>query len=173
MSNTLARYLSIFLSMLLQTRMKRLQKVSLFSVAPKSAVPGLSPQCQLLLQSYPTGKTLKGHKLVDQFALGERYVLITDNDNLFEEVLHIYLLDLELNLLDEMDISRPFTPGVYQLCSHDDTRIQFRFFDEGVWTLRIHQQPQPRPLNYSPFPVRRPLKLWGQQYLSLDQSASG
>lgn len=152
--------------------MRRLQKVSLFSVAPKAAHPGLMPFSQLLLQGYPTGKTLKGHKLVDQFALGERYVLITDNDNLFEEVLHIYLLDLELNLLDEMDISRPLTPGVYQLCRHDDTQIQFRFFDEGLWTLRVHQQPQPRPLNYSRFPVRRPLKLWGQQYLSVAPAAA-
>lgn len=147
--------------------MKRMQKVSLFSVEPRSEDAGLYPQCQLLLQGYSTGRALKGRKLVDQFALGERYVLITDNDHLFEEVLHIYLLDLELNLLDEMDVSRPFTPGVYQLCSHNDTQIRFRFFDEGVWTLRVHQQPQPRPLNYSPFPARRPLKLWGQQYLSL------
>jgi len=152
--------------------MKRMQKVSMFSLAPRSQGEDLFPDSQLLLQGYPTGKTLKGRKLVDQFALGERYVLITDNDHLFEEVLHIYLLDLELNLLDEMDVSRPFTPGVYQLCSHDDTQIQFRFFDEGVWTLRVHQQPQPRPLNYSPFPTRRPLKLWGQQYLSLARQVS-
>lgn len=150
--------------------MKRLQKVTLFSVATKAVMPGLSPQCQLLLQGHVTGKSLKGTKLVDQFALGERYVLITDNDNLFEEVLHVYLLDLELNLLDQMDISRPFTPGVYQLYGHDESRIQFRFFDENIWTLQIRQQPQPRPLNYSPFPARRPLKLWGKQYLSLDQA---
>lgn len=153
--------------------MRRMQKVTLFSIAASAEDMGSSPRCQLLLQGHPTGKTLKGRKLVDQFALGERYVVITDNDHLFEEVLHIYLLDLELNLLDEMDISRPFTPGVYQLCSHNDTQIQFRFFDEGIWTLQVHQQPQSRPLNLSPFPSRRPLKLWGQQYLSLARSATG
>lgn len=152
--------------------MSHMQKVSLFSVSPQTDAQGEARSCQLLLQGYPTGRSLKGKKLVDQFALGERYVLITDNDNLFEEVLHIYLLDLELNLLDEMDISRPFTPGVYQLCSHDDTQIQFRFFDEGLWTLRVRQQPQPRPLNYSSFPARRPLKLWGHQYLCLNRAAA-
>ena len=152
--------------------MSRLQKVSLFSVSPQHDLRGGAPACQLLLQGYPTGKALRGKKLVDQFALGERYVLITDDDNLFEEVLHIYLLDLELNQLDEMDISQPFTPGVYQLCGHNDTQIQFRFFDEGIWTLRVRQEPQPRPLNFSSFPTRRPLKLWGQQYLSLNRRAT-
>lgn len=152
--------------------MKRMQKVTLFSVATSAEGTDSSPRCQLLLQGHPTGKTLKGRKLVDQFAQGERYVLITDNDHLFEEVLHVYLLDLELNLLDEMDISRPFTPGVYQLCSHDDTRIQFRFFDDSIWVLEVHQRPQAKPLNLSPFPARRPLKLWGQQYLSLARAAS-
>lgn len=147
--------------------MKRMQKVSLFSVSPRTA--DARNACQLLLQGYPTGK---GRKLVDQFALGDRYVLITDNDHLFEEVLHIYLLDLELNILDEMEVSQPFTPGVYQLCSHDDKQIQFRFFDEGVWTLKVRQDPLPRPLNYSGFPTRRPLKLVGQQYLSLSRVAS-
>ena len=34
-------------------------------------------------------RTLRGRKLVDQFASGQRYVLITDDDNPFEEVLHI------------------------------------------------------------------------------------
>lgn len=150
--------------------MKRMQKVSLFSVSPRTA--DARNACQLLLQGYPTGKSLKGRKLVDQFALGDRYVLITDNDHLFEEVLHIYLLDLELNILDEMEVSQPFTPGVYQLCSHDDKQIQFRFFDEGVWTLKVRQDPLPRPLNYSGFPTRRPLKLVGQQYLSLSRVAS-
>lgn len=150
--------------------MKRMQKVSLFSVSPRTA--DARNACQLLLQGYPTGKSLKGRKLVDQFALGDRYVLITDNDHLFEEVLHIYLLDLELNILDEMEVSQPFTPGVYQLCSHDDKQIQFRFFDEGVWTLKVRQEPLPRPLNYSGFPTRRPLKLVGQQYLSLSRVAS-
>jgi len=150
--------------------MKRMQKVTLFSVAPRQA--SSRNDGQLLLQGYPTGKSLKGRKLVDQFALGDRYVLITDNDNLFEEVLHIYLLDLELNILDEMEVSKPFTPGVYQLCGHDDRQIQFRFFDEGVWTLKVRQEPLPRPLNYSGFPTRRPLKLVGQQYLSLSRAAS-
>ncbi len=150
--------------------MSKIQKVSLFSVSPQPGSRAAIGGCHLLLQGYTTGKTLKGLKLLDQFALGDRYVLITDNDSLFEEVLHIYLLDLELNLLDEMDISQPFTPGVYQFCSHQDTQIQFRFFDEGVWTLRVRSEPQPRPLNYSSFPARRPLKLWGQQYLSLNRN---
>ena len=150
--------------------MSRLQKVSLFSISAQPEGQGPSHRSQLLLQGHPTGKILKGQKLVDQFALGDRYVLITDNDNLFEEVLHIYLLDLELNQLDQMDVCQPYTPGIYQLCGHNDTQIQFRFFDEGVWTLQVRHDPQPRPLNYSNFPARRPLKLWGQQYLSLNRA---
>lgn len=149
--------------------MKRMQKVTLFSVQP-NCNQASALRCQLLLQQHATGRTLKGRKLVDQFASGQRYVLITDDDNPFEEVLHIYLLDLELNVLDEMDLSQPYTPGVYQLHRHDDKQIWFRFFDDGLWSLRVHQEPRPRPLNYSQFPTRRPIKLWARQYLSLDKA---
>ncbi|HVL00440.1 MAG TPA: hypothetical protein VM553_11545 [Dongiaceae bacterium] len=131
---------------------------------------GREPSCQLLLQEHLTGRTLRGRKLVDQFASGQRYLLITDDDNPFEEVLHIYLLDLELNVLDELDLCQPYTPGVYQLHCHDDRQIRFRFFDECLWSLQIRTEPRPSPLNYSRFPTRRPLKLWGHQYLELQRS---
>lgn len=149
--------------------MMRMQKVTLFSVQPKRS-SGNDPTCQLKLQGHLTGRTLKGRKLVDQFASGQRYVVITDDDNPFEEVLHIYLLDLELNVLDELDLCQPYTPGVYQLHRHDDRQISFRFFDEGLWCLHVRQEPRPSPLNYSRFPTRRPMKLWGQQYLDLSKA---
>lgn len=151
--------------------MKRTQKVTLFSVLAKSGTRQ-NPLCQLALQGHPTGRTLRGRKLVDQFAAGQRYVVITDDDNPFEEVLHIYLLDLELNVLDELELSQPYTPGVYQLHRHHEQGISFRFFDEGIWSLLIRQEPRPRPLNYSRFPTRRPIKLWGKQYLELRKTAT-
>jgi len=151
--------------------MIHMRKVSLFSVQSKQNT-GRDPNCQLLLQQHLTGRTLRGRKLVDQFASGQRYVLITDDDNPFEEVLHIYLLDLELNVLDELDLCQPYTPGVYQLHRHDDRHISFRFFDDRLWSLQIREEPRPSPLNYSRFPTRRPLKLWGRQYLELNRSES-
>ena len=144
-------------------------KTSVFSVLPKPQ-SHRAPRCQLLMENHPTGKTLKGCKLVDQFTSGRRYVVITDDDNFFEEVLHIYLLDLELNVLDELDLSLPYTAGVYRLHCHDESQISFRFFDDGLWSLRVRQEPRPRPLNYSQFPTRRPIRLWGQQYLSLNKA---
>lgn len=146
--------------------MKRMQKTSVFSVQSRRHNQA-NPTCQLLVEGHPTGKTLKGSKLVDQFVAGKRYVVITDDDNFFEEVLHIYLLDLELNVLDELDFSQPFTAGIYRLHRHDESQICFQFFDDGLWSLRVRQEPRPSPFNYSSFPTRRPIKLWGRQYLSL------
>lgn len=128
------------------------------------------PRVQLLLQGHPTGRHFKGRQLVDQYASGQRYILITSDDNPFDEVLHIYLLDLELNILDEMDLSQPFTPGVYRACHYYGERLEFTFFAEGIWCLEVREQPKQKPLNIDHYPVKRPIKLWGQQYLSLQKS---
>lgn len=146
--------------------MTNLQKVNLFSMTRVHSLTTI-PSAYLLLQGHPTGRRIKGKQLVDQYSSGQRYVLITSNDNPCEEVLHIYLLDLELNVVDEMDLSQPFTAGVYQAHHHSRERLEFRFFDNTTWCLEIRNQPKSKPLNIDRFPVSRPIKLWGHQYLSL------
>lgn len=149
--------------------MTHLQKLTLFRlVCNPTATPINSGH--LLMQGHPTGRKLKGQQLVDQYSWGQRYVIFTSDDNLYEEVLHIYLLDLELNTVDEMDLSQPLTPGFYQACYHGRESLEFRFFDDTTWCLRIRSQPKTKAFNIDQFPVSRPLKLWGQQYLSLEPS---
>lgn len=143
-----------------------MKKVNLFSSITHYRLDN-SPHIQILLQGHPTGRQLKGRQLVDQYASGQRYVLITSDDNPFDEVLHIYLLDLELNILDEMDLAQPYTPGIYRAQHHYGKRLEFTFFPEGLWCLEVREQPKSKPLNYDHYPVRRPIKLWGQQYLRL------
>ncbi len=143
-----------------------MKKVNLFSSISHYRLDN-QPHIQLLLQGHPTGRHLKGRELMDQYASGQRYVLITSDDNPFDEVLHIYLLDLELNILDEMDLSQPYTPGIYRPQHHYGERLEFTFFPEGLWCLEVREQPKRKPLNYDHYPVRRPIKLWGQQYLQL------
>ncbi len=151
--------------------MSHLQKVNLFSL--ECSHWGRSPKrAHLLLQNYPTGRKVKGKQIVDQYSVGQRYIVITNDDNPYEEVLHIYLLDLELNILDEMELSQPFTSGVYQPCRHSGECLEFRFFDENTWCLEVRNQPKPKPLNIDNFPISRPIKLWGQQYLRLSPAQS-
>ncbi len=146
-----------------------MQKVHLFSVTGHYQLND-SYCVQLLLQGHTTGRKLKGRQLVDQYSTGQRYILITSDDNPFDEVLHIYLLDLELNVLDELNLSQPYTPGVYQACRHCGEQLEFRFFAEGLWCLKVRERPKYTPLNLDQYPVSRPIKLWGQQYLSLQKS---
>ncbi|MAR91407.1 MAG: hypothetical protein SV765_08720 [Pseudomonadota bacterium] len=145
-----------------------MKRVNLFSATSHYRLDN-QPRIQLLLQGHPTGRDLRGRLLLDQFASGQRYVLITGDDNPFEEALHIYLLDLELNLLDEMELSQPYTPGSYQAHHHRGERLVFTFFAEGIWCLEVRERPKTQPLNYDHYPVRRPIKLWGQQYLRLQR----
>ncbi|MGB3621492.1 MAG: hypothetical protein WBA20_09110 [Ketobacter sp.] len=149
--------------------MANMQKVHLFSVIGYYQMND-EPRVQLLLQGHTTGRKLKGRQLVDQYSTGERYILITSDDNPFDEVLHIYLLDLELNILDEMNLSQPYTPGVYEAFRHYGEHLEFRFFSEGIWCLKVRSRPKHAPLNLDQYPVSRPIKLWGQQYLSLQKS---
>lgn len=143
-----------------------MKKVNLFSAISHYSI-SQQPQIQLLMQGHPTGRQLKGRELVDQYAQGQRYLLITSDDNPLDEVLHFYLMDLELKVVDEMDLSQPATPGLYQPRHHYGERLEFTFFPEGLWCLEVRDHPRGIPLNYDQYPVRRPIKLWGQQYLQL------
>lgn len=148
--------------------MTHLQKVAIFELVrnPSSQTLG---GAHLLLQGHPTGRKIKGRLLVDQYSWGKHYLLISSDDNPYEEVLHIYLLDSELNKLDEMDLSQPGMPGIYQPCHHSKECLEFRFFDQNTWCLSIRHKPKARALNMDQFPISRPVKLWGQQYLRLEK----
>lgn len=148
--------------------MTDMQKVQLFSVI-EHYQSNDEPRVQLLLQGHTTGRKLKGRQLVDQYARGDRYVLFTTDDNPFSEILHIYLLDLELNIIDELDLSQPYTPGVYEPHFMNEEHLEFRFFSEGIWCLKVRERPKYSPFNLDQHPVTRPIKLWGQQYLSLQK----
>ena len=148
-----------------------LQKVNLFSLAHPPHANSLA-RSHLLIQGYPTGRKIKGRQVVDQYSSGQRYVLITDDDNPYEEVLHIYLLDLELRVVDEIHLSQPFTSGIYQAQHHSGERLEFRVFNDDTWCLEIRSTPVSKPLNIDHFPASRPIKLWGQQYLNLMRTES-
>ncbi len=150
--------------------MPRIHKTAVFSVIPHSPSNGLD-RLHLLLQGQPTGRHIKGQSLLDQYRLGQRYLLISGDNTLYQEVLYIFLLDKELNTIDEAQLHQPYSSGVYHPVKRDHEHIKFQFHGDGMWCLSIREQPLGRVLNSDRFPVARPLKLWGKQYLNIERIA--
>ena len=148
--------------------MSRIHKTAVFSVIAHPSSHGRD-RLQLLLHGQPTGRHIKGQTLLDQYRLGQRYLLISGDNTLYQEVLYIFLLDKELNTIDEAQLAQPYSSGVYHLIKRDQEHIKFQFHGDGMWCLSIREQPLGRVLNSDRFPVARPLKLWGKQYLNIER----
>ena len=145
-----------------------MKNVNLFSVVASRSRFG-SKRLSLLLQGHPTGIQLRGTQFVDQYSNGQRYILLTADPDRVDETLYIYLMDLELNLIDELAITQPISHQGYRPHLHPGEYLEFRYFNDGLWRLQVRHHPKSQPLNLDHFPVQRPIKLWGQQYLRLEK----
>lgn len=69
---------------------------------------------------------------------GNQYLLFLTDDIPFEDSLHIHLLDEDLNRIDTVTLSAPYTTGHFRnLKCEDSGGITFEFFGICVWEVSV------------------------------------
>lgn len=148
-----------------------MQPTSRFSLTPPTqATREDVPRCELRIDGAPTGRFLAGQLLEQQFEVGTRYLLLVTEDSPFEELLHLYLLDADLSLLDERELGQPYTPGVLQdVAPVSRDQLQFSFFGGDLWRLTVLERPRRLWRDWTQAQPRRRLsRLLAPRYLLLE-----
>lgn len=117
---------------------------------------GEGGRAELLDGGAATGLALPGVVLEAQFAVGPGFLLLATEDVPFEEALHAVLLSPALSVLDEAELSAPYTPGVLRDLAPGgagDDSLGFAFGGAGRMRLRV----LPRPRRAAGGLLRRPL----------------
>jgi len=124
-----------------------LTAIDSFRFVPAAAIsveePARSPQCAVWFEDRPTGVHVRGAVLEAQFAVsGGAYVLLATDDCPYEEELHVYLLNPEFVLVEQLHLGYAYTPGILR-----DVRItvgnqlEFLFIGERRYRLSILDRP--------------------------------
>lgn len=112
------------------------------SVSVVSHKDGIA-QCTVALPGGVTSPVLRGKQLDACVAIAQGYMLLLNDDCLFDERLHIYCLDRHGAVRDWATLGAWDTPA---FCSNvtlvPPQRVQFGFFHNDVWEIVIHDTPQ-------------------------------
>jgi len=118
----------------------------------------------------PSGRLIEtaGGVLEAQFISGSRYVLFLSEGTPYEEALHILLLDADVQVLDALELSAAYTPGMLRNVSVvQPNAIRFSFFEPGeTWHLEVAERPHVR-LWGNRHPVKRTAPLLHRTWLTL------
>lgn len=108
-------------------------------------IGGELPRSALLWRGDPTGLTVDGLTIEKQFRVQPGYLLLITEDSPFEESLHVYLLSPERNLLDALELSVPYAPGILdRLDEREPASLTFSFFGDDRWRLDVRDSPTTR-----------------------------
>lgn len=113
----------------------KIHEVNFFSLKSKE---NDLPRAELLFQNQETGIVIDGVALEKQFSFEEKFLLFLTEDCPYEEGLHIYLLDQELQILDGIELA-----GAYASAILDDVQVEndgivtFAFFGSDTWRLHV------------------------------------
>lgn len=121
----------------------------------------------------PTGLhcTLRGALLEGQYRIGQKYLLLCSDGIPLEEILHLYLLDKRLQLLDEWELGAPYTAGIISNIGVKGARLTFTFFaSDDDWLLEILATPRWQ-LTLPRYPVRRKGRWLRKVHMVLRRSA--
>lgn len=89
------------------------------------------------------GLTLNGCFLNAQYQIGPQFLLLTTAGTPYEESLFIYLLDSGFKSLDQLELGQPYTPGgLRNLRIAGDQELEFSFFGEDLWRLKVLERPR-------------------------------
>ena len=114
-------------------------------------------ESELILDGMPTGIILKGVVLEAAISWKDFYVVFLTDDILHEDMLHIYYLDKNLNLLDSMTLGAMYSTGAFSsLKIVDDSKVSFEFIGGNPWELEFQDKPSFRlPILSEPRGVQR------------------
>lgn len=142
--------------------------ITLFTLAPCDGEP---PTARLLAHSRDVGH-VNGRDIAAQFGVQRGYVLITDDANPLEEVVHVYLLDPDFHVVDVVQLGAMYHSGaVRDMISCGEDCIEFAFFGgPDRWRLTIRTTPKVSWLPNVASSVRYPGGWLRPHYLQLDRA---
>jgi hypothetical protein len=130
-------------------------------VIPRSK-PAEPAKSQLVFDGEPVATMVEGRLLEAQFEFGSVHVLILSDDCPYEEILHVYLLDDDLNALEHIELGTPLVSGVLRdVAIEGSDTVTFSFDGSTKYRLTVHPQPK-RSIRSLPSGARRRAGSWIQ-----------
>ncbi|MRW94324.1 hypothetical protein GJ699_30550 [Duganella sp. FT80W] len=121
-----------------------------------------APVSEIVVAGLATGKFVGGAIFEAALKWHEHVLLFLTDDVPFEEGLNIYLLDANLEVVDEAHMYHMYASGVFSdLDLTQSDSIRFCFFGSGAYTLTLF--PQKRfmlPVISDPIGVHRPFRFY-------------
>jgi hypothetical protein len=110
-----------------------------------------------------------GRCLEAQYAHDDRFLLLLTADSPYEECLSVLLLDIAGTVLDTVELSYPYTPGLLSgFRVSGEASVDFSFFGGDQWRLTILEQPKRQFLHLLRSLVRYRPK-WAPHWLNLQR----
>ena len=147
-----------------------LTPISHFALAPEE-VP--SPKrSELVLDGTATGKRVHGTQLVAQYAYGDRFLLLLDEDCPYEGYLYALLLGPALEVVEQRELGVPYAAGfVTNLRVAAADALEFSFFGSDRWRLAVLSIPKLTWVDWNRPSTRQWRKLLSRRWLALDRIA--
>jgi hypothetical protein len=127
------------------------------------------PEPRIVLQSLQGARQIvvDAASLCDQFAVSRsETLLILDEDNPYEERLHLVLVRGD-DVLDHVVIGAPYAGGIFRIVDSHSDRLRFRFEGETIWSLSVDPEGR-RSLAGLPRGARRRGGLLTRAHISLN-----
>ena len=136
-----------------------------------AACDGEPPTARLLADGRDVGQ-VNGRDIAAQFGVQRGYVLITDDANPLEEVVHVYLLAPDFRVVDVVQLGAMYHSGaVRDITSCGADCIEFAFFGgSDRWRLTLRNTPKMSWLPNVSSSVRYPGGWLRPHYLQLDRT---
>jgi hypothetical protein len=124
------------------------------------------------LDGTATGKRVRGVQLVAQYAYGDRFLLLVDEDCPYEGYLYALLLGPHLDAIEQRELGVPYAAGfVTNLRVSATDALEFSFFGSDRWRLRVLSIPRLMWVDWNRPPTRQWHRLLSKRWLALDQIA--
>lgn len=119
---------------------------------------------KVIIDGHDSMVHIEGVCLEAALSFNERYILLfVTCDCPFEEILNIYLMDSQRNLIvDQAIISQQYSPGLFtDLTIRSENTLSFEFMIEGEWIIELLETPKKSICNlFSCRFVNRPFSLF-------------
>ncbi|MGK3115177.1 hypothetical protein [Candidatus Pantoea formicae] len=119
------------------------QVFNLSLVERHAATETAQARSEVLIEQQPSGIIIPGSVLeaAVEFA-PKRYVLFVTDGIAYEESLTIVLCQRGEGVQEIVHIENAYTTGFFESLNLYDNRIQFKFFENTLWSLRVADSPK-------------------------------
>jgi hypothetical protein len=130
--------------------------IDAFTLAPLPPAE-CGPQSKVLFAGRALYLRIDGCVLEAQFQCVPGYLLLVTEDCPYEEGLHVYLLGPAFTVLDRIELSRPYSPGILKILDATAAgQIAFSFFGDERWRLTVYDHPRRRMFRKRWLKLHRP-----------------